>query len=310
MALAGVTAVGEFHYLHHGPGGEPYADPNEIGTALIAAAGEAGIRITLLDACYLHGGIGEPLERGPASASPTADAEAWAERVDGARRRAGGADRRRDPQRPRGRPRRRRRRSPPGRTSASARCTPTSPSSRPRTRPACGAYGATPAGGARARRGARPAVHRRPRHPPRPARTSPRSAAARCCCCLCPTTERDLADGIGPARALADAGAALALGSDSHAVIDQFEEARAVELDERLATRRARPPRRRRAAAAPRPRDGHAALGWPEAGRDRAGRARRPGHGRARRRAARRDDRRDGARGGRVRRRRAPTSSG
>ena len=72
MALAGITAVGEFHYLHHGPGGEPYADPNEIGTALIAAAGEAGIRITLLDACYLHGGIGEPLSRGPASASPTA----------------------------------------------------------------------------------------------------------------------------------------------------------------------------------------------------------------------------------------------
>ena len=55
-------------------------------------------------------------------------------------------------------------------------------------------------------------------------------------CCLCPTTERDLADGIGPARAIADAGAGLALGSDSHAVIDQFEEMRAVELDQRLAT--------------------------------------------------------------------------
>ena len=33
MALAGITAVGEFHYLHHGPGGEPYDDPNEIGRA-------------------------------------------------------------------------------------------------------------------------------------------------------------------------------------------------------------------------------------------------------------------------------------
>jgi cytosine/adenosine deaminase-related metal-dependent hydrolase len=53
---------------------------------------------------------------------------------------------------------------------------------------------------------------------------------------MCPTTERDLADGIGPAGSLRDAGARLSLGSDSHAVIDLFEEARAVELDERLAT--------------------------------------------------------------------------
>ena len=57
-----------------------------------------------------------------------------------------------------------------------------------------------------------------------------------CTVCMCPTTERDLADGIGPAAALRAAGASLALGSDSHAVIDLFEEARAVELDERLAT--------------------------------------------------------------------------
>ena len=56
--------------------------------------------------------------------------------------------------------------------------------------------------------------------------------------CLCPTTERDLADGIGPARPLLAAGTPLSLGSDSHAVIDLFEEARAVELDERLVTLR------------------------------------------------------------------------
>jgi cytosine/adenosine deaminase-related metal-dependent hydrolase len=60
--------------------------------------------------------------------------------------------------------------------------------------------------------------------------------AAAAACCLCPTTERDLADGIGRASALAAAGCRLALGSDSNAVIDMFEEARAVELDERLAT--------------------------------------------------------------------------
>ena len=47
---------------------------------------------------------------------------------------------------------------------------------------------------------------------------------------MCPTTERDLADGIG------DAGPQLSLGSDSHAIIDLFEEARAVELNLRLKT--------------------------------------------------------------------------
>src|SRR5262249_34834955 len=53
MALAGITAVGEFHYLHHAAEGVPYADPNEMGHRLIAAAAEAGIRITLLDTVYL-----------------------------------------------------------------------------------------------------------------------------------------------------------------------------------------------------------------------------------------------------------------
>jgi formiminoglutamate deiminase len=56
--------------------------------------------------------------------------------------------------------------------------------------------------------------------------------------CLCPTTERDLADGVGPAAALAAAGSRLRVGCDSHAVVDLFEEARAIELDERLVTGR------------------------------------------------------------------------
>ena len=55
--------------------------------------------------------------------------------------------------------------------------------------------------------------------------------------CFCPTTERDLGDGIGPAAALLAGAGLFSLGSDSHAVIDLFEEARAVELDERLARR-------------------------------------------------------------------------
>ena len=53
---------------------------------------------------------------------------------------------------------------------------------------------------------------------------------------MCPSTERDLADGIGPARALFAAGAPITLGSDQHAVIDPLAEAQALEMDERLAT--------------------------------------------------------------------------
>jgi formiminoglutamate deiminase len=85
-------------------------------------------------------------------------------------------------------------------------------------------------------------------------------------CCLCPTTERDLADGIGRASALRDAGAALAVGSDSQAVVDLFEEARAVELDQRLATgvRGLHPAAELLRAAT---QGGYAALGWPEGGR-------------------------------------------
>lgn len=57
MALAGITVVGEFHYLHHAPGGTSYDDPNAMGHALVEAAADAGIRLTLLDTCYLAGGL-------------------------------------------------------------------------------------------------------------------------------------------------------------------------------------------------------------------------------------------------------------
>jgi len=84
--------------------------------------------------------------------------------------------------------------------------------------------------------------------------------------CFCPTTERDLADGIGPSRFLHDAGSRLTLGSDSQAVIDLFEEMRAVEMHERLATQQ----RGHWSAAellAAATYDGHASLGFADAGR-------------------------------------------
>lgn len=267
MALAGITAVGEFHYLHHGPGGVPYEDPNAMGEALIAAAAEAGIRITLLDTCYLHGGIGEPPNETQRRFSDV-DAERWAERV-GALSTADGARigaaihsvRAVDPAaieavagwaRERGCP-------------LHAHL-----SEQPAENEACTvAYGISPT---------RLLADRGALGPSFTAVHATHLAAAdvallgsnRCCCCLCPTTERDLADGIGPARALVDAGASLALGSDSHAVIDQLEEARAVELDERLVSGergRHEAPELLVAATA----GGHAAIGWPEAGRIEAG---------------------------------------
>ncbi len=101
MALAGISCVGEFHYLHHKPGGTPYADPNAMGEALIAAASDAEIRITLLDTCYLTGGIGRPL-KGPQLRSATAPPELGAPRrhplrADGQGGPAARPRRRRDP---------------------------------------------------------------------------------------------------------------------------------------------------------------------------------------------------------------------
>jgi formiminoglutamate deiminase len=263
MALAGVTTVGEFHYLHHGRGGARYGDPNEMGRVLLAAAAEAGVRITLLDSCYLHGRIGAPPE-GAQKRFSDGSAEAWAERVndldENESARVGAAIhsmRAVDPEaaavvaswaRERDRP-----------LHAHV-------SEQPVENEAClDAYEQTPTGlldDAGALAANFTAVHGT-HLDDGDVRLLGRAAA---CCCMCPTTERDLADGIGRMRRLTDAGASLSLGSDSHAVIDLFEEARAVELDERLASGERvhhSATDLLRAAAA----DGQACLGWPDAGR-------------------------------------------
>ncbi|MEQ1503914.1 MAG: formimidoylglutamate deiminase [Myxococcota bacterium] len=61
MALAGITRVGEFHYLHHQPDGAPYADPDELAHRVLAAAAEVGLGITLLRVAYLRSTAGAPL---------------------------------------------------------------------------------------------------------------------------------------------------------------------------------------------------------------------------------------------------------
>jgi formimidoylglutamate deiminase len=57
MLEAGYTTVCEFHYLHHAPDGSPYADPAAMSRALVAAARETGIRLTLLPVLYMSGGF-------------------------------------------------------------------------------------------------------------------------------------------------------------------------------------------------------------------------------------------------------------
>jgi formiminoglutamate deiminase len=85
MLLAGYTTVGEFHYVHHGPDGRPYADTNAMGHAVLEAARETGIRITLLDTCYLAGGLTAdghvPLDEVQQRFSD-GSVEAWADRVE------------------------------------------------------------------------------------------------------------------------------------------------------------------------------------------------------------------------------------
>jgi formiminoglutamate deiminase len=267
MALAGITTVGEFHYLHHRPGGDPYEDPNALGLALILAAREAGIRITLLDACYLDGGVGESLAAEQRRFGD-ADAAAWAERVEalaeGPGHRVGAAIhslRAVDPEAAK---------IVASWAAADGRQLHAHVSEQPAENEAVlAAYGRTPtailadAGALAADFTAVHATHL----------TGDDVALlgdAAVCCCLCPTTERDLGDGIGAARRLADAGCPLALGSDSQAVIDPFEEARALELDQRLATGERgvhSAAELLRAATA----DGHRCLGWEDAGRIEAG---------------------------------------
>ncbi len=64
MLLSGVTTVGEFHYVHNQPSGEPYDDPNLLSKQVIAAAQSVGIRIVLLRSAYLRSGFELPKDPG------------------------------------------------------------------------------------------------------------------------------------------------------------------------------------------------------------------------------------------------------
>ncbi len=81
MVAAGFVAVGEFHYPHHQPGGEPYADKNAMSKAVIAAAADAGIELVLLETAYQRGGQNTPPTPGQRRFCD-ASIDAYLERVD------------------------------------------------------------------------------------------------------------------------------------------------------------------------------------------------------------------------------------
>ncbi|MCH8614216.1 formimidoylglutamate deiminase [Arsenicicoccus dermatophilus] len=273
MVLAGFTTVGEFHYVHHQPDGRPYADPNEMGHALREAASDAGIRLTLLDTCYLTGGLDgggyHPLDSAQRRFGD-GSAESWAGRVsqlvEGPEFRVGAA-------------------------IHSVRAV-------PRDQLTEIAEMAGDAGG----------VHQAPMplHVHLSEQLAENAATLACYgrtptqllaeeevlsahttavhathlteedirllgdsgtgACFCPLTERDLADGIGPAYDLHRAGSPLSIGTDQHVAIDPWGELRSLEMHERLVTNeRGRFTPLELATIGTE--NGYRALGWPDGGR-------------------------------------------
>ena len=252
MLLAGYTAVGEFHYLHRDP-------TTVMADAVIAAARDAGIRLTLLDTLYRarrarRGRGAHRSERGAATVHQRPRDLAGASRVADVL----GQPRAAEPPSTHCAPSTRTTWRESSRRPATSRCTPTSRSSRPRTRrsrppsvarpsPCC----ATPARSARA---SPPCTPRTSRPTTSPTSRDRSSASAR------PPSATSATASARPAR-LHEAGATLTIGSDQHVVVDPFDELRALEGHERLATGRRGifSPLELIAAATT---DGYRSLGW------------------------------------------------
>jgi formiminoglutamate deiminase len=247
MLVTGWTAVGEFHYVHHRPDGSRYDNAHAMELAIASAARRVGIRLTLLDTCYLTGGIGQPLsaaQRRFGDGTASGWLRRWEAlqavlRADSAGSVAGvvasvtlGAALHSVRAVPKGAMR-----------EILAELPPSVPlhihlSEQPQENADCLAeYRVTPTG----------LLHELGALTPRlsvvhathlTADDIALLAAGGATVVMCPTTEADLGDGIGPARALGDAGARIALGSDQNAVVDPLLEARGLEAGERLASGR------------------------------------------------------------------------
>ncbi len=235
MLRAGITAVGEFHYLHRDPEGRPYADPNEMARRLARAAGEVGIRLALLRAAYARPGAGvpeHPLQRRFVEASPD---EVLSRLDDLEAELCGDA------------------RVTLGLAPHSVRACPApwierlASEARRRSLPLHLHVAEQPAEveACLAEHGVRPvqlldrlgalseattAVHGIHLAPEEVALLGRAGATV----CACPTTERNLGDGVVAADRLLAAGARLALGTDSNVQIDLLEDARELDYHLRL----------------------------------------------------------------------------
>ncbi len=241
MHLAGIRTVGEFHYVHHQPDGKPYDEPNAMAEALIAAAREADLRITLLDTCYLTAGVSLGLKgavalEGVQRRFSDGDADSWATRVE-----ALVQLHQNDDDVVIGAAIHSVRAVPRDQLTTVATAFPGAPlhvhvSEQSAENVECLAVTGTTPVELLASTGVwtpgTTAVHATQLT----ADDVATLGAASTYVCFCPTTEAELADGIGPSVALRDSGARLTLGSDSNTVIDMFAEARAVEMHHRLAT--------------------------------------------------------------------------
>jgi formimidoylglutamate deiminase len=237
LALSGVTAVGEFHYVHHEPSGRPYADRTILAEAVIRAAREVGLRITLLRVLYERAGAGRPPEEGQRRFCDASTDDALAD-LDALRAKFRG-----DPHVAFGvapHSLRAVRIETVERALEYARES-TLPfhmhvSEQAREVEECIAeYGMRPVE-LLAERGVLDdrfcAVHATHLL----ASEASTLGAARAFACVCRSTERDLGDGLPLTSDLVRSGARLCIGTDSYASSDPFEEGRAIELDERART--------------------------------------------------------------------------
>jgi formimidoylglutamate deiminase len=235
MARAGITSVGEFHYLYRDPAGQPYDDPNELPHRVIRAAQRVGIKIVLLRTAYARGGPGRALE-GAQRRFDLGDLDSFLSATEALAQSlttspnvsvglAPHSVRAVSPEQLRGLG-----------AAAASRTWPVHMhlSEQPREIEACLAETkrrpvelASDYGLLTPRFSAVHAIHLSEVEIGLLGR-------ARATVVACPTTERDLGDGIVPADALRAAGVSLALGTDSQTQIDLLEDARALELDLRL----------------------------------------------------------------------------
>ncbi len=238
LARAGVRTVGEFHYVHHQPDGTPYDDRTVLADAVIRAAREANLRIALLRVAYHRAGPGCAAEAGQRRfCDPEVDDVL--RDVDTLRSRYAG-----DPDVVVGLAPHSVRAVPPAWLAplsayALDRGIPLHMHVAEQTREVDECIAET---------GRRPlelladngvlserfvAVHA--------THLAPHEArllgGARGFACLCPTTERDLGDGLADVSALVSAGVRLCTGVDSHVLVDPIEDLRALETHERLRTR-------------------------------------------------------------------------